>query len=485
MTSIFVIAAIAIALGDSASCRPTSGADAGTLLREAAERTGLTRARGEVLDVSAFDVRSHAFESDRTYPPALAEVARVHEWLDPATGAQRVESHSTLGGFEFGQTMLGDASASYVVLDTAVVPSEVAHGAAYETRPLDVWAMLHDWLAAKDVRVEGTCTYRDYPRIVLSRRGARGPERLFIDPKSGYPTKLDRVEPHYLWGQIHVEFVYSTWQRVGDAHLPGGSFRLEDGATAVTRTFGARRLVARDSAPSLTIPAHERAMAMAKPAFLVPSTPDTVRVSSTIFLLRNRGYGEMVAVVRDTVFVFDATQGEERVREDSAWIGKLFPGRHPIVLVVTDLAWPHVAGVRAWVARGAAIVSHRAARGFLEQVVSRRWTLEPDLLERRRGNSRFRFRAVDDSLPLAGGDILVFPIDGPASEVALAALVRPDRFLWASDFVQDLTAPSQYVDEVVAAVRRVGISPVRAAAEHAPLTDWERIQALANGASGQ
>ena len=122
-------------------------------------------------------------------------------------------------------------------------------------------------------------------------------------------------------------------------------------------------------------------------------------------MLRNPGYQETLTLARDTVFVFDATQGEARARQDSAWIGKLFPGKHPIVVVVTDLAWPHVAGVRYWVAQGATIVSHRASRPFLERVVDRRWTDQPDLLERVRARGvRLKFRAVDDSLRLAGGD---------------------------------------------------------------------------------
>jgi len=479
MTAIMLVAAIAVAFGDSGSCQRTTSADAGALLRRAAENTGFPRSADSVLKISAFDVTEHGFESDRMYPPSLAEVASLEEWFDPMTGAERMTSHSTIGGYDFASVTLGDVHASYAVRDTALVPSEQVHGALYETRPLNVWAMLGDWLAAKDVRVEGRCTYRDYPRVVLSRRGPRGTERLFLDPKSGYPTKLDRVEPHYLWGQVHVEFVYLTWQRVGNSHYPGGSARVEDGVTAVTRTFGARRFVPRDSAPSLTLPARAREMSLAAPAFLVPTKPDTVRVSATTFLLRNRGYAETVTLVRDTVFVFDATQGEERVHQDSVWIGALFPGRHPIVVVVTDLAWPHVAGVRAWVARGATIVSHRATREFLTQVVNRRWTLEPDLLERQRQRVALRFRAVDSALALAGGDIQLFSIDGAASEVALAAFVRPDRFLWASDFVQNLSAPTQYVDDVVAAVRRAGISPVKVAAEHSPLSDWSHLASLA------
>jgi hypothetical protein len=90
-----------------------------------------------------------------------------------------------------------------------------------------------------------------------------------------------------------------------------------------------------------------------------------------------------------------------------------------------------------------------------------------------------RFRAVDDSLTLGGGDILLFPIDGAASEVALAAFVRPDRFLWASDFIQNVSSPTQYLDDVVAAVVRAGVTPLKVAAEHAPLVGWDRVAALA------
>jgi hypothetical protein len=479
MTPIMLIAAAAAFLGDSAVCQKAAGLDPVVVLRRAAERTGLPRSHEMVLRTTAFDVRQHAYESDRMYPPALAEVASLDQWLDPMTGAERVTSHATLGGFEFGGGTLGDARASYVVRDTTLIPNEQIHSALYETRPLSVWAVLDDWIAAPDVRVEGRCSYRDYPRTVLSRKGMRGTERLFIDPKSGYPTKLDRIEPHYLWGQVHVEFVYSTWQRIGSAHLPGGTFRVQDGVTEIARTYGSRRLVPRDSAPSLVVPPRDTPMSLVTPGFLMPTRPDTVRVSASTFLLRNRGYTETVALVRDTVFLFDATQGDERVRQDSSWIAALFPGRHPIVVVVTDLAWPHVAGVRGWVARGATIVSHRAARSFLTEVVNRRWTLAPDLLERRRKNVTLRFRAVDDSLSLGGGDILLFPIDGAASEVALAAFVRPDRFLWASDFLQDESAPTQYFDDVFAAVTRAGVSPLKVAAEHAPLIAWDRMAPFA------
>lgn len=485
MNILLMTAAVTRLIASQEPCTPIRRQDASVLLHRAAEVTGLTGVTNQVLKVGAFDVTSHLFESDRMYPPALAQVSHLDTWFDPTSGVERTDARSTLGGYEFAQVTLGSATASYAVRDTTLAPSAATHAALYATRPLNVWAMMHDWLGASDVMVDGQCVYRDYPRIVLRRIGARGVERLYLDPKSGYPVKLDRTEPHYLWGQTHVEFVYSTWQRVGAAHLPGGSFRLEDGATAITRTFGDRRLVVRDSAPSLSIPQRTSPMEMAIAPFLAPTKPDTIRVGATTFLLRNRGYTETVALVRDTVYMFDATQGEERTRQDSLWIANLFPGRHPLVVVVTDLAWPHVAGVRSWVARGATIVAHRAARDFLASVIDRRWTSSPDLLERRRKSVTFKFHAVSDSLRLAGGDVLLYPIDGAASEVALNAFVRPEHFLWASDFVQDLSSPSQYVDEVVAAARRVGVVPSKVASEHAPLVDWTRVMALSGATTYQ
>ena len=215
-----------------------------------------------------------------------------------ATGIERTTSRTTLGGTQPPVTTIGGALASYVVHDTTMQASPSTHGALYATRPLDVWTTLIDWIASPDARTVATCEFRDYPRLVLSRRGARGEERLFIDQKSGYPVKLDRVEPDYLWGTAHVEYVYSTWQSDGALRWPASSFRVVDGQTDVTRTYGSTRLEPSDRAPSLSIPARTDTMTLAPPAFMVASNPDTVRVGDHTFLLHNVGFNEAVTLVR-------------------------------------------------------------------------------------------------------------------------------------------------------------------------------------------
>jgi len=464
------------------SCTTASG-DATAVLRRAAAVTGMDRATsaGLALRTRGFDIESQDYQSDRSYPPFLSSVGTLQTWYAPSTGIERRAVHESMGGYDFpGPTTIGDERATYAIRDTMLVPNEELHSAAYVTRPLNAWAVLGDWIRGGGARVTARCMYRDYPRLLLERTGPRGKEQLFIDEKSGFPVKLDRVEPHYLWGQVHAEYVYSTWTRVGNGAVPGVSFRLVDGRTNVERTIGSVALVPLDSTPRLTIPSAVGAMRYGTAAFLVGSRPDTTRVGAHAYVLRNAGYREFVTLARDTVFLFDATQGEERARNDSSWIATLFPGRHPIVLVVTDLAWPHIAGVRFWVARGATVVAHRAARPMLESVIERKWTLMPDALERNRGRARLRLVPVSDTLRLAGGDVLVFAIDGVASEVALAGFDQTNRFLWASDFIQSADEATMYLDEVCRAVARVHRTPDRAGAEHLPLTAWTKLRALAS-----
>jgi hypothetical protein len=185
--------------------------------------------------------------------------------------------------------------------------------------------------------------------------------------------------------------------------------------------------------------------------------------------------------VGDDVFVFDATQSEDRARHDEEAIASLFPGRHTINVIVTDLAWPHIGGIRYWVSQGATIIAHPAARSFLQQIVERRWTLALDNLERKRkmdpNGAQLKFVAIDKPNSFAGGSVRLVPIDGIGSEVALMAYVAADKFLWASDYIQTLEGPTLYATEVMHAVQRAGLQPERAAAQHLPLTDWAAVVA--------
>jgi hypothetical protein len=452
-------------------CRATVAADTRAILERSISVLGLTTVGAGVRTSKVTDVVNMPYQSDRMYPPYLwasRELSLAMEW---SHGGQRAEQGIAPNMIAF----VSDSARRGAISSRAAVLLTTRQVGLLDERAMDPWAVLADWRHAPDVHVVEECMYRDYWRTVLGRTTADGAERLYVDPRTGFPTKLERREPHYLWGDVNAEYVWSIWTPVkgSQALAPQFAFRMVDGEADEQRILEKYAMVARDSVGALSMPAD--ATPATTPA---PADPDTVRVAPNIFLLVTRAYTNVVALERDTVFILDAQTGADRAQRDSAWIGKLFPGRHPLVLIVTDLAWPHIAGVRYWIAQGATIVSHRASRAFLERVVDRKWTLQRDAVELRRATVRFSFRPVNESLALAGGAIQLCSIDGAGSEGAIIAFFPGERFLYAGDYVQGGGPESfaaTYAREVAAAVHRAAFMPERFAAMHLPLNAWSSL----------
>jgi len=471
------------ALGASAH---DAGQAASTLLARARDAMGFSHTADRVLYSKAITASEQNYQSDRTYPPFFAAMNAEEIWFDPAIGVLRVQSQGMFPGS--GplpvSTNIDDGTNVQAIRGerTTAIPRRQASG-----RYLNAWAVIRDWSSAHDVRVTGSERYRDYPRIVLTRNTSQGEQRLYVDPKTGFPVKLDFFEPHYLWGQRHIEYVWSNWTMTDDVVLPGSSFRIADGNVELSQTLGTTELILPSAAPSLTPPPAPAKPPPDLPIFLQPLPPQAIPVSPNLYLLSNPGYNEVIARANDEIYIFDATQGEERARQDAEQIRKLFPGAHRLNVVVTDLAWPHIAGVRYWVSQGATIIAHAAARDFLLRVIDRRWTLSPDSLERKRRRNgdgvKLSYLPVDRELSFAGGAVKVAPIDGIGSEVALLAFVIKEKFLWASDYIQSLEKPSLYAGEVLQAARRAGFVPEAVAAEHLPVTDWKTVQAMQSGSA--
>jgi hypothetical protein len=459
-----VVAALAVA-----ACRPTTG-DAPALIQRAIEAVGLNTVGSLVRTSPVNETFNMAFQSDRMYPPYLWTASDFRAAVDWERGMHRAERGTAPNTLVYVTEPNRRAMISSRGNQLVPVRSQ-----QMDERAMDPWLVLADWKAAHDVRVAEQCFYRDYWRTVLTRKGADAEERLFLDPKSFVPVKLERREPHYLWGDVLAEYLWSIWTPIKgtQAIAPQFAYRIADGEVDTQRSYSSFALVPRDSVVGFSIP--ENATAAPVMSF---NDADTVRIGDNTFLLTTRAYTNVVTLERDTVFIIDAQTSAERARGDSVWIGKLFPGKHPLVLVVTDLAWPHISGVRYWVANGVPVISHPASRDFLKKVVDHKWTLKPDLLEQRRAKVKFNFKAVDTKLDLAGGAVKLRPIDGVTSEGALMAFLPRTRFLYSGDYIQPGSPASfsgQYAREVLAAVQRAGFSPERFAAMHVGLTEWKAL----------
>lgn len=463
------------------ACRVAGPVDPATVVARALDVMG---AHGPgVLHHEAVGTWTMDFQSDRTYPPYFAAMETTDTWYDPSTGVQSTAVSMVFpGGGPPARVAFTDARSTWVLRGETLTEVPGLDHQQRSHRDMNPWAVLRDWSQAGAVRVVGLCAYRDDDRLVLERNVAGGPERLFLDVESGFPVKRDRVVPDGTWGQRHEEVLWSTWLAVAPgSYMPSASFVLLDGEVNRQRTVGTASMEEAADPALPALPAEARGVA---PVDVLGDReamhPDTVRVGDDAFVLAHRMYNSAVVAVGDTVWVLDATLNQARAQEDAAWIKAVHPEARHVVVVVTDLAWPHVGGVRWWVSQGATIMAHATAEPFLRSLVERRWTLDPDALEQARagGAVPFRFVPVEDELDVARGRIGVRQIEGIGSEGALMVFDRASRFLWAGDWIQDTRAPSMYASEVTAAVARYGLLPTSYAAQHVPVGDWSDMVRL-------
>lgn len=434
-----------------------------------------------VLHYQVSIARELADQSDRPYPPFIQLFRKEEHWFDPSTGVERGPGAN--GGGEF----VSGAGESFDVSKGAPVAAPRANPGLTFARAFDPWNVLVAWKHDSTVRVAGECPYLDYDRVVLTRRGALGEERLYLDPVSAIPMKLEQTELHYFLGPVHARYLYSAWDDItpyeSRAYYPVSVIEQTDGLGQETHTVypGEGVLAPRDSAPALALPAG------AAPMPLVPAPPfgdeptDTVRVGPHAFLLVNRRFTSAIALAADTVYLFDEPAGEVRARHDSTWIARLFPGRHPVELVLPSAVWPHIAGVRYWVAMGARVVGPRLAEPLVRGAVARSWKEHPDELERLRERGRhvaLHYTAVSGTRALAGGAVRMYELHGDASEGDLMAYLPADRFLWASDRIQYVKRPSLYVSELLSDVKRYGLTPQWTSGPHFRVIPWSTIASL-------
>jgi hypothetical protein len=452
-----------------------SGVAAATWLAGAATAIGMTRAGGRVLHVLPATESELADESDRAYPPFMVQVSSRDRWFDPMADVERAAP------------LLVSAGGAYRITDSAVAPASDINSAARVSRNFNPWAVVSDWERDLTVRVLGRCPYTDFQRVVLARTGPLGQERLYLDSRSHFPLKLESIEFNYFLGPVHDQYLYTAWFNAAPfAYYPGSVIKLTDGlgrSSWYVSLPGQATLVSRDSAPSFAVP-DSATMPMTFPPRFSADNPDTVRAGAHTFLLVNKAFTSVVTLVGDTVFVLDATGGEERAQRDSVWVGKLFPGHHPVTLVLCNAIWPHIAGLRFWVAAGARLVGHPLTHALVTSAIARRWVERPDRLERQRAHTVLHFVDVSGSLKLAGGGLTLYELDGAASEGILMAYIGADRFLWASDRIQLDSTPSLYVADLQRAVMRAGIHPLATSGPHFRLIPWSQIERVATGVAG-
>lgn len=202
------------------------------------------------------------------------------------------------------------------------------------------------------------------------------------------------------------------------------------------------------------------------------------------FWLVTGGYGAIVADFKDYIVVVEGPQNDARALQIIAEAKRLAPNKPIRYVVNTHAHFDHAGGLRAFVAEGATIVTHKDNEAFYERVFRNPHTLAPDTLSKMNPQPPVKIEAVGDMKTLTDGEhtIDLYHLEGSTHAMGMLIVYLPKQkiLVEADEFnvgAANAPAPANvnpYHTNLLANVERLKLDVERIIPIHLP-NDGRRV----------
>ena len=297
---------------------------------------------------------------------------------------------------------------------------------------------------------------------------------LAIDAATKLPTRVVSMTDNANLGDVAIETSFADYQDVGGLRLPARLTTKTDKYTTVSLRV-TRQTVDRD-AGNLAAPAAATSSAAITGA--PPATVTAQEVAKGIWFLAGQSHHSVIVEFSDHLLLIEAPLNEMRTLAVIAKARELRPGK-PLTQVVTSHHHAdHTAGLRAAVAEGLTVITHKANAPFFEDAIRRAHTIAPDALAR--NLKPLKIETVDEERELKDGAMTVelYHIAGnPHADTLLMVYFPKERILVEADAFSPGAAVQPYAANLLENIRKRNLKVDRILPLHgtiAPFSDLVR-----------
>jgi len=300
---------------------------------------------------------------------------------------------------------------------------------------------------------------------------------LAIDAATKLPTRVVSMTDNANLGDVAIETSFADYQDVGGLRLPARLTTKTDKYTTVS--LRVTRQTVDGDAGSLAAPS-----AAASSAAITGPPPATVTVQEVakgIWFLAGQSHHSVIVEFSDHLLLIEAPLNEMRTLAVIAKARELRPGK-PLTQVVTSHHHAdHTAGLRAAVAEGLTVITHKANAPFFEDAIRRAHTIAPDALAR--NPKPLRIETVDEERELKDSAMTVelYHVAGnPHADTLLMVYFPKERILVEADAFSPGAAVQPYAANLLENIRKRNLKVDRILPLHgtiAPFGDLVKTQA--------
>jgi hypothetical protein len=347
-------------------------------------------------------------------------------------------------------------------------------------------------LDAADLRADKDVALQSVPHKVVKFTLGKTPVTIYLNAGSNLPTAVDTINssPYdafwTIWGDYNQRVLYSFWTlEKGGIRYPYQTDTERNGYPYSSFTLTKLELNAPLTDETFAVPedVKNKFAALPKPFKIndIPfGRPDVPAKEIAPGVVKVAGRWDVAFVKQnDGVVIIEAplTSGYSAKAIDEA--KRRFPGAKIKAVITTSDAFPHLGGVREYAAQNIPIYALDVNRPILERVLGAPHTFEPDLLQNKPRKAQMKYVSSKTVVGEGENRMELYPIRSESGERMMMIYFPEHQLLYASDLIQKGPDGSffmtQYLSEVMDAVKRENLTVKNIFAMHTELTPWSEI----------
>lgn len=428
-------------------------------------------------------------QSERPEGPYIVEYEQKEEWRDLEHGNWRQESRSRNVLEENAFTVIVAGGAAAQKFGEKEMPGSGEQlQLANDALAFGPEKVLLSGLAAADLKRMPDLVLQGVPHHLVQFTYKGMPVRVYLNADTHLPTAVEWVTTYpygifwSVWGDVTTRVYYSFWWLQDGIHYPRqiDTFRngLPDRSEAITKiefnspvppdlfaispeTRNAFSGIAKMTVDDRPLGSPSRPVQEPAPGIvLIPSAFNTTLVHQS-----------------DGIVILEAPLSSGYSAKMLAEAERRFPGVPVKAVITTSDAWPHIGGMREYVARGIPVYLLDRNVPLIERLLGAPRAGLPDAFAKAARKPIFREVSGKVTIGTGPNRMEVIPMRGETTERQMLVYFPEHRLLYGSDAFSKLPGGTyfipQTVSEVADVVGREHLAVERFFMMHMPLTPWQ------------
>lgn len=460
---------------------------------------GETKLRSlNALHFQASLIRNMVEESERPEGPYILENDQIEEWRDLVHNQWRQD-------MKMNVVMVPEMSGTSIVSDGAASSGSGGQfgpgsGAdlqeAAEALALSPERILFTALGSRDLRRLPDLTLQGVPHHEVEFTWLGVPVRVFLNADTHLPTAVEWVTAYpyqmfwSVWGDVISRAYYSLWWLQDGFHYPLQEDIFRNGLPDLTKTITKLDFNPTLAPDQFAISAENRTAFAARANKTVddrtPNFSGAVELAPGILFIRG-SWNTTLVKQDDGIVILEAPISSGYSAKVLDYVHSKYPGIPIKAVVTTSDAWPHVAGVREYIAQNVPVYVLDRNLPLIQRLLQAPRTKYPDSLAHTTPRPQLRPVTAKTTIGTGANRLELYPLHGETTERQIMVYFPDHKLLYGSDCFQKMQDGKffypQTMYELKNAVDREHLSVERYFMMHIPPSPWSEVLKTVQSAS--